>query len=274
MGLSRLDPSGWLLPDEHRRDELAERSLLLTERHSEVFAALPGTEPAGREVLDLVRTWMGRHRPDIVLADDPPGAQPLEAAGRLVQEDLCLMVRHRDGHHLDAACLCFPSHWRLADKLGRTAAALHDPVPRYDVELAARVDRYLDRLRPGTISQRRNWSVHDAPDLFAPQPPEARDHLEPDDVAAALWLRSERQTLRRLPDSGAVLFTIRVQQASFGVLAARPAVAGRLAARLTAQPPELTAMNGLGPYRVAVLRWLSRVSGSGGPPPGAAIPPG
>jgi hypothetical protein len=274
MGLSRLDPADWLIPDEQRSDELAERHRLLSERPDEVFAALPGTEAAGEEVVLMVRTWFAEHRPGVVLPEDPPAIHPLEAAGRLVQEDLCLMVRHSDVHHLDAACLCFPSHWRLADKLGRPASALHGPVPRYDTELASRVDRYLDRLRPDALSRRRNWSVHDAPDLFAPWPPAAPRRLEAGDVATGLWLRSERQTLRRLPRTGAVLFAIRVQQAPFGVLAGRPDVATRFAARLASQPAELTAMNGLDGYRDAVLGWLDRITDGGEPPPRSASPLG
>jgi hypothetical protein len=262
MGLARVDRAAWLVPDHRRSEELAERRRLLDERHDEVFAALPGTDAAGAEVLELVRAWLAEHRPDIELPADDPDVHPLEAAGRLAQEDLCLMVRHGEAHHLDAACLCFPSHWRLADKLGRPAAALHGPVPYYDVELRSRVDRYLDRLRPGTISQRRNWSVHDAPDLFAPVPPEPRP-IDAGDVGERLWLRSERQTLRRLDRTGAVLFTIRVQQVPFGVLAARPDVAARLAARLAAQPDELTEMNGLGHVRDAALGWLGLVSAGG-----------
>jgi len=245
MGLTRLDPARWIPPDEHRTAELAERHRLLAGRHDEVFAALPDTEASGNEVLHLVRTWFARHRPHVVLPADPPDIHPLEAAGRLVQEDLCLMVRHGDVHHLDAACLCFPSHWRLADKLGRPTAALHGPVPRYQGELSSRVDRHLDRLRPSSISQRRNWSVHDAPDLFAPWPSAEVRPLDANDVADALWLRSEHQTLRRLCETDAVLFTIRVQQAPFGVLTGRPDVARRLADRLAVQPAELSTMNGL-----------------------------
>jgi hypothetical protein len=165
------------------------------------------------------------------------------------------MVPRDGGYHLDAACLCFPSHWRLADKFEGSAAAIHGPVPRYGDDLEERVDRYLDRLRAGTISARRNWSVHDRPDLFAPVPPPTRS-IGPDEVATGLWLRSERQTLRRLPGTGAVLFTIRVQQAPLGVLAHRPEAAARLAARIRAQPHALTDMNGVTPYRTEILTWL------------------
>ncbi len=260
MGLSRVDSNRWLLPDEHRVRELAERHRLLADHHDDVFSASPDSEHAGREALSLIRAWFAEHRPDIGLPRDPAGVHPLEAAGRLVQEDLCLMLRHGDVHHLDAACLCFPSHWRLADKIGRPTAEVHGPVPGYAEELGPRVDRYLDRLRPGSGAERRNWSVHEAPDLFAPWPGEPRQ-LEVGDVATGLWLRSERQTLRRLPDTDAVLFTIRVQQVPLGALAHRPDVARRLAARLAAQPAELTAMNGLAPHRDVVLAWLTEVSG-------------
>ena len=261
MGLGRIDDEAWLVVDGERDDQLALRTRLLAERHDEVFAARPGTEAAGTEVLDLVAGWLAGHAPGAVPGptEGTVAVHPLEAAGRLVQEDLVVMVPRDGGYHLDAACLCFPSHWRLADKFEGSAAAIHGPVPGYADDLEARVDRYLDRLRGGTISARRNWSVHDLPDLFAPVPPPPRG-IGPEEVPTGLWLRSERQTLRRLVASGAVLFTIRVQQAPFGVLAHRPEAAGRLAARIRAQPDDLTAMNGVAPYRSEILGWLDDVS--------------
>ena len=255
MGLTRCPEERWLWPDEHRADELAEKERLLAERHDEVFAAVPGTEEAGAEVLGLVEQWLTAH--DVPRSEQPTLAEahPLEIAGRLVQEDLCLVVEHDGVPHLDAGSLCFPSHWRLTDKVGLPMAAVHGPVPRYDVDLSERVDRYLTRLRAGVIGVRRNWTVHESPALFAPERP-PHDAISEDEVATHLWLRSERQTLRRLPETGAVLFTIRVQQAPFGSVAERPGVAAALAGRLRAQPAELTEMNGLAPHRDVVLQWL------------------
>jgi ribosomal protein S18 acetylase RimI-like enzyme len=251
MGLARVPEAEWLVLDGERPAELAERRRLLAERHDEVFAALPGTEAAGAEVLGLVTAWLAARGHDEAPLD---GVHPLEAAGRLVQEDLVLMVERDGDLHLDAACLCFPSHWRLADKLGRPTGTVHQPVPGYQDELAARVDRFLTRLRPGVVTARRNWSVHESPALFAPVP-------APPVPGADLWLRSERQTLRRLADSGAVLFTIRVQQAPFVSLAHRPDVARRLAARLRAQPSAFTDYQGLGPRLPEVLAGLDATAG-------------
>jgi len=271
MGLSRIAPGAWLVPDEHRDHELGLRARLLEDRHDDVFGALDGTERAGAETLALVRDWERANRPDLATVAVADGVHPLEAAGRRTQEDLVVMVAHDDGYHLDAAVLCFPSHWRLADKLGGSASAIHGPVPHYRTDLADRVDRFLDRLRPDVVVTRRNWSVHDDDELFSPVAPSAPAPVTVDRVADSLWLRSERQTLRRLPASGAVLFTIRVQQAPFGALRDHRGAAAALARRLATQPAEVTEMNGLAPHHAAVSAWLGQVAENVGGP-GAAGP--
>lgn len=257
MGLSRIHESAWLLPDDQRPVELAERHRLLGNQHQNVVGTLPGTEAAGAETLALVRQWERNHQPLLAAVPVADNVHPLEAAARRTQEDLVLMVPHPDGYHLDAAVLCFPSHWRLAEKLGGSASAIHGPVPGYEADLADKVDRFLDRLRPGVIVARRNWSVHDDPALFAPYRSPDPAPAVANEISSRFWLRSERQTLRRLPETGAVLFTIRVQQVPFATLLQHPAVAAALGARIEAQPDELTAMNGLAPHRAAVLGWLA-----------------
>lgn len=273
MGLARIRPQQWLLPDARRAVELAERAELLDRSHRTVFAALDGTDVAAAETLATVLAWEREHAVDLAEVPVDGSLNPLEAAGRRTQEDLVVMVPHGDQYHLDAAVLCFPSHWQLLDKLGGSATAIHRPVPGYGHELAHKVDRFLDRLRPDVIVARRNWSVHDDDQLHAPYPPVDPAPVSADAVGSSLWLRSERQTLRRLPDSGAVLFTIRVQQAPFSAFVEHPVAAGRLARRLDAQPAELTAMNGLMPHRDAVATWLRSVAEPPGGEAGAA-PPG
>ncbi|MGQ0833213.1 MAG: heme-dependent oxidative N-demethylase family protein [Microthrixaceae bacterium] len=246
MGTHGLDPGLWLLRDGDRERDLAMKARLLAERHGEVFATLdsPSVDRASREVLDLVVDAVG---------DEPdPRLHPLDAAGRLVQEDLCLLVL-RDGHpHLDAASLCFPSYWRLADKLGQPLAAVHGPVAHYADELAARVDRFLHRILPERPVWRRNWSIHDDPSYFLPAPTPPRAVSPPE----GLWLRSERQTLCRLRSADAIVFTIRTQQVPLRVLGARPAIARDLAAAIAAWSPALAAYKGTH-GALAAQRWLA-----------------
>lgn len=55
---------------------------------------------------------------------------PLDLAARLVQE------AERDGYVLAALSVCFPSRWRIAEKLGKPLRDIHAPVPHYDEKLA------------------------------------------------------------------------------------------------------------------------------------------
>lgn len=236
MGTRALDAADWLIVDDDRDAQLAQKRHLLASQRHVVGAAVPGTTAAAEEAAALVA-----------------GAASLEEAALAVQEDLCVLV-HRDGHwRLDAGVVCFPSMWRLSDKLGLPMAAVHDPVPGYADELSDRVDRFLDRLRPDRPVWRRNWFVHATPELHLPDPPApSAEVVVPDD----LWLRSERQSLVRLPRTGAILFTIRTQQVPLAVVAERPDVAVRMAAAMTAWSPAIVAYRGAGSWQERTVRWL------------------
>jgi hypothetical protein len=73
-----------------------------------------------------------------------------------------------------------------------------------------------------------------------------------------LWIRSERQTLRRLPASGAILFTIRVQMTPLTALTQRPDRARDLAAWLRAPIGDLRRRE-LGTRCAPLLDWLDVV---------------
>lgn len=252
-----IEETEWLRSDAHRTYELALRRRLVTDARAEVSAALPGSEAAGAETAALVAHWLAHHGPgpETDLADDETFT-PLERAGVSVQEDLCLMERDRDGAwRLTAAVLCFPSYWELGAKLGHRQEVMHAPVPHYQTDLAVTVSRFFDRLRPGRIVTRRNWGFAAQPHLFAPRLGEF--DIPPDIRPDALWLRSERQTLRALPDSGAVLFTIKVDVAPAPALAHHRDVAGRLADAIEQWSPELQASRGARYGGVATIAtWL------------------
>jgi len=235
MGTART--TEWLVRDEEGKEQIALKQRLLAERHDDVFNALPATEDACSEILD-----------EIGIGNRPlfRRVHPLEEAALLVQEDLCVLV---DGV-LVAGCVCFPSHWRLADKIGRPVTEIHARVPGYDTELASKVDTFLARLPRDTVMARRNFTIHERADLFAPDIPPLLG-VPPSEQ----WLRSERQTLSRLPETGAVLFTIRTQQTQLGGLSGE--IRSKLAARLRAEPEQLIAYRDLTDRLPVLIDWLS-----------------
>ena len=93
----------------------------------------------------------------------------------------------------------------------RALRALHAPIQGYEEQLATGVDRFMEKLRPGPIYGRANWFIAATGDRrwLADRPPhEAFAHVTPENAGETLFVRSERQTLRRLPETGAILFTI------------------------------------------------------------------
>jgi hypothetical protein len=250
MGTRSLPFDSWLLADDARVDDLALKRRLLRDAHADVVAYSPGTSAGdeAREVASLVAEATG-----VALEPDPP---PLEAAALVVQEDLCLLLRRRGCWRLAAGVVCFPSMWRLRDKLGLPITDVHERVPSYGEELAERVDNFVDRLRPDRPVWRRNWFVHDSPVLHLLEPPPEKAGLR---VPEDLWLRSERQTLRRLPASGAVLFTIRTQQAPLAVLAGRPDIAARMAAVVAGWSPALIRYRHAESWGDQLRDWLTSV---------------
>jgi hypothetical protein len=142
-------------------------------------------------------------RPDGVTVPLNP-AEPLLTLGRLVQQDLCLMQSNGAEYDLTAAILCFPASWTLAQKIGRPMTGIHQPVEIYDAALAARVHRLLSAIRPEQPLWRMNFFTYDDFMLHHPRV-EGDWRRQP---TGKSFVRCERQTLLRLPRTGAVLFAI------------------------------------------------------------------
>lgn len=274
MSLTAAPDSAWFELDARYPDEMRQRRDLLAARHDEVFAALPESDDARAETLELVAAHLTCHHPGWFVRDGsrlhnrltgeswtltPSNCDPLELAGRLVQEDLCIIQPTEDGPRFTAAVLCFPSRWRLHDKLGRPLAAVHGPVPLYADRLARPVDRFMRHVKPGHVAQRLNWSLMDDPVLFQVGG-HGREGINPnitaENAGETINLRVERQTLRRLPRSDTVLFGIRVHVYGLARVIGTPALAARLAEAVRALPPEINRYKSLGTFREAVLGWL------------------
>ncbi len=146
-----------------------------------------------------------------------------------------------------AAVLCFPSRWLLSEKLGRPLTPIHSPVPGYAAEVARRVNRVFEALRADRPLVRVNWTVQPTPELFLPQSETVKSAGPAPATSGPFHLRTERQTLVRLPRTGAVAFGIKTSVTPVDRLS--PAVAAGLA----------QALRGLGDGMVAYKGGRARV---------------
>ncbi|MEX0955073.1 MAG: DUF3445 domain-containing protein [Rhizobiaceae bacterium] len=288
IGLKPLDPANWIEIDEHYKAHLAEKDRLIAEHAREVFAARADTDGSQREVLDLVvdhliRGWsrifpdraqcdfLGERLPRFQMhgSDEPP----LQIAARFVQEDLVLMRRSDDGWRLAAASLCFPSSWSLAEKFDRPLDAIHAPVPDFGpgTRTATLITRIFDNLKADQPVERMNWSLQEDAALYHPRSKSERDAkieaagatllgVRPADAA---FIRVERQTLRKMPVSGDILFTIRIHLDPMATLTRHPRraeLASALAGQLAALDPAQLAYKGLAADRDALVARLRAIA--------------
>jgi hypothetical protein len=212
MGLRPLDLTQWLEVDDRRDEELALKSRLLAVHADVVIATRREGDEASAELLDEVLAFLRTNHPELA-RDVTEGEPPVVAASRLIQEDLCVLV-HDDTWRLQAACVCFPSRWSLASKIGASLDDIHRPVPLYEDELARPTNSFFDRLRPDRSFWRLNWTLLDNADLYQPTSTRRSPRGGRDDW----FFRVERQTLRQLPSTNAIVFTIRTYVASLGVM--------------------------------------------------------
>lgn len=266
--------------DDRFATELTEKAHLSHERPDEVFAALPEAAEGATEVLELLTTHLLTYFPHVYRQQGdclenlvtrqtwtlpPDRLHPLDLAGRLVQEDLCLMQQAApdEPYRLVGASVHFPTRWRMRDKLGLPLTAIHNPVPGYAAQLGAKADKYFERLKAERPGWRINWSILDAPALFQPTGHGRQGlnrEITPQNAGERLWLRMERQTLRRLPRTCDVVFTIRVHVRPIANLARQPQRAADLAAALRALPEATRVYKSLPPFLDALLAWLDRAA--------------
>jgi hypothetical protein len=221
IGLKPIPLEAWLEGGE--ADPAARKDPLFAGDRGLVWAEAEGSRPAQAEALALVETALGP-------VPAPAGLPPLFVAARSVPDDLCLMEK-RDGQwRLTALSLSAGSFFVAEQVIGKSLAELHGPVTGFAERLLVRVQRIFEGLRPDLVLERHNWTVLNSPELHTPSsaPIRARiGEIDPADAGSALSLRVERQTLRRLPQTGGALFTIRVWLAPLESLRDDPA---RLAA--------------------------------------------
>lgn len=210
-GLTPLNMDDWLLQDEAFAGQLAERDRLLETARTQVLAISEQANPAASELLQMVLSQVYPSHGDTILRRDGvrvpvDDTDPLGTLGRLVQEDFCILQKQGDEHVLTGAVLCFPASWTLSEKFLRPLIAIHDPVDSYNADLARRVQRLFDGIQVGRPLWRFNALWYQDAVLYHPR--SLIDRREKVEAEEAPFLRSERQCMVRLPDTGAVVFSI------------------------------------------------------------------
>lgn len=283
IGLKPLELTDWIAVDDLLPAYLGEKQRLAAERFDDVFVAETGTEAAQAELLAVLVEHLTERYPEtyrrldraieivpagrLVRLDDD--AAPLWGAAQLVQDDLVLMRKGEAGWRLAAGSLCFPSSWSLREKFGLVMHEVHGPVPGFatgtrNAELIARM---FDNIRPSNAVIRWNWSIYGDAELHHPESANpVRRRFGAGVRAENAFLRVERQTLRKLPVSGDIVFAIGIHVDPVEALV-RHGDGARIAATLAEQvaglDAEQLAYKGLVAERDQLLAVLNGIATGG-----------
>ncbi len=280
IGLKPLDLADWIEVDERLDFYLAEKHRLAALHFDGVFVAEKDTDTAQAELLSLLTSHLNeRHSATHRLSGDvmeiiPANRRvrissnrepPLWTAAQLVEDDLILMRRSETGWRLVAGSLCFPSSWSLREKFGLPMHEVHAPVPGFGAGTrhAELISRMFDNLRPDSPMIRWNWSIYGDADLHHPESANPSRRRFGDGARAdSAFLRVERQTLRKLPVSGDIVFTIGIHVDPFAALAAHddgPRIAATLAQQVAGLDADQLAYKGLLAEREQLLATLADI---------------
>lgn len=224
IGLKPINTKNWLEIDDNFKNENNLKKNLLSSRRHEVFQANDNSHSAQKELLKMVTEHLKKYHSEkysfkdqnifikatgesINLLDS--NTPSIETASLLVQEDLILMMPKKNKFYLEAAVLTSPSHWSLVEKFSKNLIDLHEGVPGYEEKIGSRVDEIFNKLPSDRILERLNWSIYDSPELFQPVGSKPEVTMKRKDIRD-LHLRVERQTIRKIPDQGSIVFTVRV----------------------------------------------------------------
>lgn len=151
-----MDPDFWIELESTYRQRIAERHDLYANHGKHVLDALPGSELACRELMEMVVQFLCARYPSHFELDgcvlhnrildtktDVSTEDPLSVLLQHVPEDFGIMIRNPDTgrYALRAGVICSTLGWKLSEKMGMGLADIHKVVPDYKEKLEFSMDR-------------------------------------------------------------------------------------------------------------------------------------
>ena len=235
LGLRPIRLGTWILIGADHAGMMRQKHDRLTRFLPYYYRSLPESLPAQRELCKLVTAHLLSDHPGSferlgsvirsvitgqTLDLNDESIEPLLQLSYLIEEDFMLLTEGSGIPQITAASHAYATSGRLAASVGHDMEGSHAPVPPLPPKLGAKFNRVIRTVHAATPCERFNWQVTPMASVFFPHDdPHAANAAAMHRVAAELrddparagdllWIRVERQTLSRLPDSNAVAFSL------------------------------------------------------------------
>ncbi|RDW79532.1 hypothetical protein BP6252_04170 [Coleophoma cylindrospora] len=285
MGLRNMNWNEWIELDNHYLKFHADKAKRIAERGSKCCYTDPSVYDGAVELLEELCEYLPERYPTLYkrtavgmdnivtkesfnIVERPLAEDPMQMAARWTQDDLAVMFEKEDGqYYLLAGAILLAGFWKLEDKVGMALSEIHTSgdVPGYREKLEKGMMNFMKRLQPNGPMQRNNYFIQVDDDLawsssigdedgeegtvgwFTAEKNKAIEHH---------YFRSERQTLRRLPRSGGIVFTIRTYFHPITEICEEAYVPGRLASAVRSWGDDVSKYKGKERYEDVLLEYL------------------
>ncbi|KAF7717496.1 Uncharacterized protein PECH_007950 [Penicillium ucsense] len=285
MGLRSMKWDEWIELDNQYLKYHSERNRRIAERGEKCFGTAPEAMDGAIELLEELCEYLPERYPTMFqktptgisnaltgetfdITQRPLPEDPMATAARLIQDDLAIMVERADGeYYLLAGAILLAGFWRFRDKFGMPLSEIHTSgdVPQYQEKLQRGMRNFFRRLKPEEPMLRNNYFIQVDDNL-------AWSHsIGSEDSETVSWntaaknkavehhfFRSERQSLRRLPRSGVVVFTIRTYFEPVTEIVKELYVPGRLASAIRSWGDDVSRYKGREKYAEVLLEYLDQ----------------
>lgn len=196
------------------------------------YGALPSSRAAQAELLAMAAAHLAKDHGGNFSAEqgwlhdhidgsrhELSSSEALQVLGQMLEEDFILIEKLDGADIISAASNAYTTSGRIVSSVGRSMRFAHEFVPGLNDQLGARIDRVLANVQTNAPVVRFNWVLTSIADRLFPEgahdanveaSERAAEALNDDFRRAGdrLWIRAERQTFVRLPESRALAFGI------------------------------------------------------------------
>ncbi|KAF5391770.1 hypothetical protein D9757_001719 [Collybiopsis confluens] len=229
MSLKKMEPDYYVELESSYRERIAQRKKLHQLHGKKIIDALPGSELACKELMEMVVQFICVRYPNQFQLDRRTGTlynrvlgteskleeeNPLVILNEHVPEDYLLTLPDpKTGlYTMVAGVCCSALGWNVSTKIGKPLKDIHDVVPDYKEKMEFSMDRFFSKMSCDKPIQRGSWGLEIGKPLFL-QPEDSHNSLrntqDPDLKVEDIFLRVDWQTLRKLPRSGSIVFNFR-----------------------------------------------------------------
>ncbi|PYH28616.1 dolichyl-P-Man:Man(6)GlcNAc(2)-PP-dolichol alpha-1,2-mannosyltransferase [Aspergillus neoniger CBS 115656] len=283
MGLRSMKWDEWIELDNHYLKYHADKARRIAERGDKCCKTAPEAWDAAIELLEELTSYLPERYPTMFqrtptgltnlithetfnITQRPLPEDPMTIAARLIQDDIAIMIERPDGeYYLLAGAILLAGFWRLSDKYGMRLSEIHTSgsVPQYTEKLEKGMMNFFRRLKPEDPVLRNNYFIQVDDSLPWSHSIGSEDAevvswstAQKNKAIENHWFRSERQSLRRLPRSGGVVFTIRTYFEPITRIVEEEYVPGRLASAVRSWGDDVAVYKGRERYGDVLLEFL------------------